>query len=234
MRLLPARRVARAAALALVAGAVSVTGASTASAATVHPVAHVFWDATEENGVALKMGSKGRVLAWSVASECGDVFEGGRATFKRSKVTLKAKSKHGRATVRLRVVGKRLILGHAEVKVSGEPDCSGTRPMIAGDGASWKTSGDAYAVATLADYTVRLRSAADAYGERTGEVPASKRALLKVGERADVRPSRKYGETVRSYKPTSNGRSFVLRTTGKRVDVGIQLRRSTGTWTWLY
>ncbi|WP_019144589.1 hypothetical protein [Aeromicrobium massiliense] len=238
MRFITLGRTARLAATALVASTLAVAGTAAPSSAagkTVTPVAHVFWDATEENGLALKMGNKGRIHGWWVGSECGDGFQGRSAKkFSRSKTTFSKKNSRGRVKVSLRAVEKRLILGEATVTVKGKPECSGTRPMILGDSSSWKSSGAAYAVSELFFYTDGVRRAAEDYRARTGKYPSSKAKLVKAAKRLGVRPSKKFGEKVHSYKSTRKGRSYTLRTSGKRVDVDIEIGPKAGSSRWVY
>ncbi len=237
MRFITLGRTARLAATTLVASTLAVAGttASASAAKTVTPIAHVFWDATEENGLALKMGNKGRIHGWWVGSECGDEFQGRSAKkFSRSKTSFSKKTSRGSVKVTLRAVEKRLILGHATVKVKGKPECSSTRPMILGDSSSWKSSGDAYAVSELFFYTDGVRRAAEDYRARTGKYPSSKAKLVKAAKRLGVRPSKKFGEKVQSYKSTRKGRSYTLRTSGKRVDVDIEIGPEAGSTRWVY
>lgn len=237
MRLLSLGRTARLAATALVASTLAVVGTAGPSSAaeTVTPVAHVFWDATEENGLALKMGNKGRIHGWWVGSECGDEFQGRSAKrFKGSKTTFSRKTSRGSVKITLRAVEKRLVVGHATVKVKGKPECSNTRPMILGDSSSWKKSGDAYAVSELFLYTDSVRGAAEQYRARTGKYPSSKAKLAREAKRLGVRASKKFGQKIDSYKRTRNGRSYTLRTSGKRVDLGIEIGPKAGSTRWLY
>lgn len=231
MRLILPRRAVRLTAVAAVASALVVGGATSPANAAERPAvpsAKTFVDHAVNSGSALtfKVGSKGVVKSWSLFDVCGTKLSGKKLTFKDSRLKATKKVKGSKVSFDLRVASKKVVVGEVTIKAK-DRDCSATYTVVSGTKGAWKKNGEAIAVNTLLAYTGVVDWAARDYKERTGRFPSSKTKLVRHAKRLGITSSKEFGERVTAYESKRKGKGFVVTIGTKRgTDVRIELSSS--------
>ncbi|WP_019144590.1 hypothetical protein [Aeromicrobium massiliense] len=231
MRLTFPRRAVRLTAVAAVASALVVGGATSPANAAERPAvpsAKTFVDHAVNSGSALtfKVGSKGVVKSWSLFDVCGTKLSGKKLTFKDSRLKATKKVKGSKVSFDLRVASKKVVVGEVTIKAK-DRDCSATYTVVSGTKGAWKKNGEAIAVNTLLAYTGVVDWAARDYKERTGRFPSSKTKLVRHAKRLGITSSKEFGERVTAYESKRKGKGFVVTLGTKRgTDVRIEFSSS--------
>lgn len=231
MRLTLPRRAVRLTAVAAVASALVVGGATSPANAAERPAvpsAKTFVDHAINSGSELtfKVGSKGAVKSWSLFDVCGTKLSGTKLTFTSSRLKATKKVKGSKVTFDLRVASKKVVVGEVKIKAK-DRDCSATYTVVAGTKGAWKENGEAIAVNTVLAYSAVVDWAARDYKEKTGRFPSSKAKLVRHAKRLGITSSKQVGEHVTAYESKRKGKGFVVTLGAKRgTDVRVEFSSS--------